>query len=488
MSARFNPIVDGWSFENFDGIAATWDLYRDTYLGINPSHNCVEAPFDCLFYENAFKDLGKNGHCAGISLLGLAIFKYGGYMGFCSPASLYNGDENGPTRLDLRRALDILQARNFSLGAIENFLDVVDAGNLNNAIAAYDRIEEGLASGDYATLSLANGPYPDGIEDSGHVLIPFDCYKIGSTKYIKLWDPNFPADQFPGHYEFDHLGTGHDEMVIHSPTDWEYHGNPGVSPDSSYPYLGSSGGWCFAIPMSRVLSKDRQPASPDLLIEGIISVFISGLGASISQISDEQGHTLYTTKATRKEFETDPDKRLKGVMLWPALGRAKGAAEPGELYVIRGRTGRAPLTFTVSGTEYKFSHLQGRSMTVVEGNAAKRTKDVIRISPAPYDLRRTVEVRSGGQRELNLQTLRMDDERGAWKSVELKNVKLANSALRMHVIGALDDVQVNGIRKKVEFNLRVQERKRNKLSSKQYKNVTADAKEPFRLARKRRKK
>jgi hypothetical protein len=477
MPDPFNPLVDGWKFHNFKKMDATWDLYRDTYLGINPTENCAEALLDCLFYEQGFKIVADKGHCAGISLLGLAIYKYGSYMGFCSPASIYEGDANGPDRADLKRALGILHARTFSLGGIENFLDAFDNRNLNNAVAAYERIEAGLASGDYAMLSIANGPDPDGIVHSGHALIPYECHKSGSTRVIRLWDPNFPADDFPMHY-----GTVRDQLIIKSEdgTDWEYLGALGKS--TPYPYLGKNKGWCFAIPMSRVLSKDRQPAS--LGRDAVVSVFLRGLGATISQISDEQGHTLYSTNASRREFEPDPDRRLKGVMPWPSLGQAKGASVPGEIYVMRGGEGRSPLTFTVSGAEYKFTHFQGRSMTVVDGSSSKRMKDLIRISTTSHDLHRTVEVSSSGQRELTLQAIHVhDDERGAWKSAELRKVKLANSTLRMQIIGALDDVHVDGLRKKVQFDLKMQERRNKKIRSKQYKNVSATASQPFRMSK-----
>ena len=45
----FSPKNDGWYFENFSEGDFTWDLFRESYLGVNPTENCVEAPLDCAF-------------------------------------------------------------------------------------------------------------------------------------------------------------------------------------------------------------------------------------------------------------------------------------------------------------------------------------------------------------------------------------------------------------------------------------------------------
>jgi hypothetical protein len=81
----------------------------------------------------------------------------------------------------------------------------------------------------------------------------------------------------------------------------------------------------------------------------------------------------------------------------------------------------------------------------------------------------------------------MDDEIGVWKSVEIKNASLTRSTLRLQVVGALDDVRVEGIEKKVEFNLKIQESKKKKIKSKQYKKVVAESSKPFQLPRNKKK-
>lgn len=81
LTMDFDPIVNGWNFQNWEASSFDWDLFRDAYLGINPTHDCVQAPLDCAFFE-IFKNCAQGGNCGGMSLLSLALFKYGGFMGF----------------------------------------------------------------------------------------------------------------------------------------------------------------------------------------------------------------------------------------------------------------------------------------------------------------------------------------------------------------------------------------------------------------------
>ena len=66
-------------------------------------------------------------------------------------------DHKQPASADLHEAINIMQARQFSAPGIRNFLDVVKAGQLNDGVAAWNRIRSGLGSGDYCMLSLSNG-------------------------------------------------------------------------------------------------------------------------------------------------------------------------------------------------------------------------------------------------------------------------------------------------------------------------------------------
>ena len=80
ITDTFDPDRNGWIFENWgESTAFSWDLFRLTYIGINPTQDIVAAPLDCAFYE-IFKDCAAQGNCGGMSLLALAMFKHGGWM------------------------------------------------------------------------------------------------------------------------------------------------------------------------------------------------------------------------------------------------------------------------------------------------------------------------------------------------------------------------------------------------------------------------
>jgi hypothetical protein len=482
LTVDFDPNVHGWFFQNWgEATEFTWDLYRDTYLGINPTQNLVQAPLDCAFFE-IFKNCAQGGNCGGVSLLALALFKYGGYMGFCSPASFYTGGGSGPDRADLHRAINIFQARQFSVSGIGNFIDMVDAGTLNDAEAAYNRIQECLGRGDYAVLSIAKSLF--GLD--AHTVIPYKCYASGGTKYLEIWDPNYPADDNPSHY-----GSANARMVINGPTDWIYYPDVGVT--GSTPYQGSDNGWCFAIPMSTVIPKDRQPFALDFAFDALQTAFLSGPGAALSQISDDDGHQFYATGSAlhldRGDIELDPARRLKGVARWPWYSRVGDKqTQPGELYFIRGAASRSDLHFTVSGSKYKFVHFQGRNMLEVAVSSERRVKDVIRISPPADGLPRTIEIKpAGGQRVVNLRALRAEDESGAWRSVEIKNARLSQTAIKVDLLGDLDQVQVSGIGKKVEFSVNLLERKNRKITTRKIEKAVAEAAKPFQVDLKKRK-
>jgi hypothetical protein len=93
---------NGWRFLNFNDPTFSWDIYRDTFIGIPPSEDPVSRAFDVIFYEQVYKSkLSADGNCFGMSLLNQMILKYGGHLGYCAPVTQYSGDPTstamGPT-------------------------------------------------------------------------------------------------------------------------------------------------------------------------------------------------------------------------------------------------------------------------------------------------------------------------------------------------------------------------------------------------------
>lgn len=463
---EFNPSKDGWYFENFGTDDLSWEQFRRAYLGIYPTQDCAQAPLDCAFYE-IFKICAAPGNCGGMSLLGLALYKYGGYFGFCSPAYFYTGGD-GPDRDDLREVLNIMQARQFSSSGLTHFLDISDAGNLNDAKVAYDDIKEALAQGDYPVLTIAK----DYLAEDAHTVIPYKAEVDSSTgnKIIYIWDPNYPYDDNPADYASTSTAN---QMVISGPTSWTYRD-----------YSGSGGGWCFAIPMSKYLEKSRHPLAVDIVIDAVMTIFITGTGAAVSQISDDEGHQLYKTNADthilRSELEDDPARKLKGIIRWPWYAQVKkhkyvgipfGGKKlkekkelRGELYFMRRHIGTSSgLNISVSGKKYDAVFSYSGNLIQVSSDSSDQTKDIIRLSRVATAAQ-ALEIKTfGKQRNFAVKQLRTGVRGEEWRSFDIKNLMITQDIpVTLNVVGDMQAVLVSSLDKTVDFNLNIQQRLQEK--------------------------
>jgi hypothetical protein len=457
----FDPATDGWYFGNWGEATEpvptpfTWDLFRDTYLGVNPTQDCIEAPLDCAFFE-LFKIAGDKGNCGGISILALALYKYGGYMGFCSPAHFYTGGEDGPDRPDLHRAINIFQARQFSVNGIRNFLDVIDAGNLNNAVIAFQQVKELLGKGDYPVLSIAKGL----LGDHAHTVIPYR-YEDNPTfpKYLYIWDSNFPYDTHKDHYSSPAC-----KMKINGPTDWIYDPNtydPNTMSEDKKPYQGADNGWCFAIPMSRILPKARHPLSVGMVLNALMTVFITGSGAAIDQISDDQGRHLYKSEArvhrSRGELEDDPVKRLPGVGRWPWYGQQPRQPLP-EVYFLRQpprSTDR--LHLSLRGASYNATYGGAGDMIAIHAESPIHGVDKVTLSMVgtPYQSLLVSPTDTG--RKLSIRQSRLGDDGREWRAFEIGNIELRKgAAMTIDVTENFDNIAVSSGDHPIPFDLLVE--------------------------------
>lgn len=452
---EFNPRRDGWSFRNWgEGADFTWGLYRRTYLAINPTNDPSEAPLDFAFYQ-IFKSCAHLGNCGGMSMLALALFKYGGYMGFCSPPNFYlpanTTDHKQPARADLHEAINIMQARQFSAAGIRNFLDVVKAAQLNDGVAAWNRIRSGLGSGDYCLLSLSNGLFGE----AAHTVIPYRADMSGSAYVLHVWNPNLPYAWFPGHYDGDH-----NKIVITGPTSWHYDQNvpPNTATADLAVYDGSDNGWFFAIPTSLEIHKGRQPISAGFALTGVMTLFVSGVGAAVTQIEDDQGRRLYTSDRvhrSRGDLETSPARLLPGVAPWPWPGGLAGDL-PGQLFFLERPPGSSPLNVSVQGDEYHVMHLSSGHLTeLTAGRAAANAKDQVRLEGSADDDQSVTVSSSAPRRRFDIHHLRYDTP-GAWRSVRIKNALVTSDRLRVHAPLAFDAIEISGTtgRRDVDVELR----------------------------------
>jgi hypothetical protein len=433
ITDTFDPDRNGWIFENWGETSEfSWDLFRRTYIGINPTHDCIAAPLDCAFYE-IFKNCASGGNCGGMSLLALAMFKHGGWMGFCGPANFYSGVSQ-PDRSDLYEAINILQSRQFSASGIENFMDVVDSGNLNNAVTAYNTIRSHLGSGDYCVLSIAN----DALGDAAHTVIPYATNQVGGTRYIYVWDPNSPYDDYgPSHYD-----AGLNRIVINGATNWQYVQRDGYT--GTRTYNGQPTGWCFAVPMSKVLRKARHPLALDMVLDGLMALFVSGPG-TVAQIEDEVGRRLYTTDASihtsRGELEADPAHRLPGVARWPWYAETDGSP-PGELYFLRGGTTRRRLKITLAGQKPRLMHVGPDSLIELEASGSVGSRDVIELVGVGTANQGIRVSSSNPRRSFDINQVYKSGGAQGWRGVKVDGVRPGKAGLDVISTGYLCAVEI----------------------------------------------
>jgi hypothetical protein len=441
---EFDPQINGWFFENWGETSPfSWDLFRRTYLGVNPTQDIVAAPLDVAFYE-IFKTCAEKGNCGGCSMLALALYKYGGFMGFCSPAAFYAGGGSGPDRPDLHQAINIMQARQFSAFGIQHFLDVVKAGELSHGIAAFERVKSGLASGDYCMLSLSNGLFGD----AAHTVIP---YKIDEstpgTKIMFIWDPNRPFDTFPGYYT-----SGLNRITITGPTSWTYDQTAGGMFTGGTTYSGSMGGWCFAIPFSLELHKGRHPLSVGFLLTNLTLLFISGTGSAVTQINDGEGRQFYTSDRPHgrlDDIETSSSRRLEGVARWPWYGAPADAPLPGDLYIVQRPPGAAPLSVSVRGAGYRVVQAQAGHLVEIEAEGRASAKDRVRIDDFTGGTQAVQVETAETARRVRVYQLRAERRTGDWRSVEVRDARVDPDGLRVATRGELDVVEVqNGSKRR----------------------------------------
>ncbi|GLI03374.1 hypothetical protein [Phytohabitans aurantiacus] len=446
----FDPRTDGWFFENWgEDTDFTWDLYRRTHLSIHPTDDPVLAPLDHAYFQ-IFKSCAAEGNCGGMAMLALAVFKYGGFFGYGSPANFYTGGPDGPDRSDLHEAVNIFQARQFSAPGIRNFLDVVKAGQLNDGIAAWHRISGGLASGDYHVLSLSSGLFGD----AAHTVIPYRATQSGGTYTLWVWDPNRPYDAFPAYYD-----GGFNRIVITSPTGWSYDQNAGGF-SGGHNYLGSQNGWFFAIPTSLILHKGRQPISVAFAITGLTYLFVSGTGAAVTQIEDSNGRRLFRDTGVhtrRDDLETSPSHRLEGVAPWPFTGGLPGTGRPGELYVTDRPPSSAPLRVTVRG-DYTLQRASAGSLTEVAPVGRTKAPDEVLFDDD------AVEVRThAARRRFDLRQIRTTGP-GEWHGVHLRDVLVTDDSVRMRAPGPGGAVEVSGSRTGRELDIEFERLRGRRLS------------------------
>ncbi|GAA4352620.1 hypothetical protein [Microbacterium rhizosphaerae] len=432
---------DGFPFANFDTDTLDWDTYRRTYLSIWPTNDVVGAPLDVAFYAAAFEHAAKPGHCVGLSTLAITIWQLGGWFGFSSPASFYLGPPDtyphpGPESDDLRQAVHILHGRQFDAGNVTDVLQTAKAGHINDGMAAYDRVVDGLASGDLQLISIS-----DGLSDGhAHCLLPYRCETLASgERDIYVWDSVRPYALFPDYYDL-----GYNVIRINGPADWTYNQNPTPAISDAYVYEGAHHGWLFAFSSTAVRNKGSQPFSVGFAMSDLSYLVLSG-SASVAQIEDDEGRLLFETDAAGRPTGWRTTTGL-AVLPWPWAG---GSGSGSELYLVHGD--ETAITVHVDGQDYSLQLASAGRLTEVAPRGAGRATDSIRIerrgASHALELRTSARSRRFDVRHVH------QPEPGVWAGVRVQDALVTDDAVRVELAATADSARLSGAhaRRKVDL-------------------------------------
>jgi hypothetical protein len=317
-----------WFFDNFTKDTLSWNLFRETFIGVAPAPS---ADFDQFFYSALYQTrLASPGLCYGMDVMAMLIMKNGGHLGFCHPPYVYSGVDR-PDDPNLETAIEITHGNQINHGFLSFMLDVIAAGKLRDGNYAFDKVVEYLSKNDppVICISASSGGLTG---DSGHVIVPYAVQQTGSIKKIYVYDPNrsYYVNATDGRAFYD---AGLNFIQVDANTgSWTYNMAGALGNWFGDP---NSGGRMVAVPLSVVGKKDRLPQS--LLAEGAIAIntiLIYG-DVKVEQITDHLNKRKLISD-NGKDVETNESRRLKNVLPFISFGNTGTGSGNGNAYFVRG--------------------------------------------------------------------------------------------------------------------------------------------------------
>ncbi len=333
-SAQHYAAEYGWYFLNFPTPGLSWEIYKNTFIGIPPTHDSAASAIETLFYDEVYKPgIGNHGDCYGMSLLGLLIEQKGGYLGFCQPIPAYSGDINGkgpggvnagPTDPRLKRAINMMHGHQLNLASLKFYLELIAIGKHRDGLYAFDQAQGYMMRNDPVIVSLSRSASPT---DGAHAMTVYKTMDYGADdKRLYLYDSNRSWYDPDTKYFYE---DGLNYIRIKSDHSWEYEMPSGMWSGSP-----SSGGGITIIPISMAGPTSRSAASLGLGVLYYAHEFFFS-GATLEQITNAKGKRLF--KPGTKEIDNDPATGMLNMVPWfPANG---GEPYDFEVYFLFGNPG-----------------------------------------------------------------------------------------------------------------------------------------------------
>ncbi|MGI6456595.1 MAG: hypothetical protein ACOX5R_13390 [bacterium] len=299
--------IYGWAFPNYTTPVLSWDIYRDTFIGIPPDP--PSSGFDWLFYDLVYRtELAGEGNCYGLSLMSLMMRKKGGHLGYCLPVSQYSGDSvspfTGPNDPFLGQYINQMHGHQVNVPSLKQYLELIATGKNRDGLFAFQQAQYYQAQDDYTLVSITESLFPT---DGGHTMVAYETRGFGpNDKRIYVYDPN-RSWYVPTQQTF--YTSGSNFIQIRADHSWSFDKGGGVvwSGDPS------SGGNCTITPISIAGPRSRTPSSLGFnAIDFASEFFIFGEGTQLEQITSEDGKRLF--KPGTHEVEIDPNLGMLNIV------------------------------------------------------------------------------------------------------------------------------------------------------------------------------
>jgi hypothetical protein len=293
-----------WSFHNFDTDTMSVQTYSDTFVGVPNNFQAITNWGDGLYYQLVYKGSAANGNCFGMALDSIdaqfanrTAYDEPIHQWFTGTVDTQNGRNLDPTmdpaEADLGHELNVKFGYQLGVDSI-NYVLTNYPQALVAPLATLIEVMGDLASNGHPIISIATNL----LFQDGHTIRPYrvgppgqPCTTIstGSTcTRLYVLDPNIPSANAS---QEQYVEFSEDNQWAYAPSD----NNGPVYPGKNYSGGLLSGGRIIMMPYSVL---DHQPTTPIGELGALLAaaaIIICGDNAGVSQVTDEQGHTLYTT-------------------------------------------------------------------------------------------------------------------------------------------------------------------------------------------------
>jgi hypothetical protein len=321
----------GYQFANFSTTNIPWQDYVDFF-----GHNAIYDPYGSVrptafwYYLLIYSQEGTSGDCYGMAVSSLRwhngdiVTQY--HPWFWKPGRYHKYTWWYPFRTETQETVEEDQGGQVSKQMAAHFTYYF---NNQDAHALWNRI----ASASKGIVLCMRGTDAAG-NAIAHAVVPYGTQVNGDDHQILLYDNNVP-------YAANELG-GPDLSLAH--VYWKA---------NRFAY--GSYNRAIALTFDEVVEPPMMPAAARgaTVYAGAdadgTSVFVVSGGAAVRQITDEAGHTFYTSSG---EENSDPATRIPmSLRFLPVTG---GSARPGDprIYVFSSSAGKS-LTFDLGGTDPK---------------------------------------------------------------------------------------------------------------------------------------